>query len=154
MTVTPFPTALPVPPLARADADAVLAELRTVSAELADLIRSLESGTTTGELAGQLARGAAGTRRIPGKHGAAAVRYEQVVVTIPDEPGALARLFADVEAAGVNVEDIAIEHDQAREIGYLALSVAPEQAEALVTTMRGGGWAVAAEPLDDAPARS
>jgi prephenate dehydrogenase len=47
-----------------------------------------------------------------------------------------------VGAAGVNVEDIAIEHDQAREIGYLALAVAPEQADGLVTAMLAGGWVV------------
>ena len=46
-----------------------------------------------------------------------------------DEPGALARLFGDVSAAGVNVEDISIEHDPPG-LGYLALSVAPEQADA------------------------
>jgi prephenate dehydrogenase len=51
-------------------------------------------------------------------------------------------LFAEVGAAGVNVEDISIEHDPVREIGYLALSVAPEQADALVETMLSHGWAV------------
>ena len=74
----------------------------------------------TDGLRGQLERGVAGTRKIPGKHGAAPVSYRQVVVAIPDEPGALARLFAEVGEAGVNVEDIAIEHDPDREIGYLA----------------------------------
>ena len=52
-------------------------------------------------------------------------------MAIPDEPGALARLFADVEAAGVNVEDIAIEHDAGRQVGYLTISVTPDQAEGL-----------------------
>ena len=42
--------------------------------------------------------------------------------------------------AGVNVEDIAIEHDQVREVGYLALSVAPDQVEPLVATMLDHGW--------------
>ena len=125
-----------------ANAAAVLAELRAVSDELAGLIRSLESGTATGELEEQLARGVDGTRRIPGKHGAAPTTYRQVVVEIPDTPGALGRLFAEVGAAGVNVEDIAIEHDQAREIGYLALSVAPAQADELVAAMLAGGWTV------------
>ena len=87
-------------------------------------------------------RSVPGTRKIGGKHGAAAVRYSEVVVAIPDSPGALARLFADVGAAGVNVEDISIEHDPVREIGYLSLSVAPEHADALVETMLSHGWAV------------
>ena len=125
-----------------ANATAVLAELRAVSDELTGLIRSLESGTASGELEEQLARGVDGTRRIPGKHGAAPATYRQVVVEIPDTPGALGRLFAEVGAAGVNVEDIAIEHDQDREVGYLGLSVAPEQADELIATMLAGGWTV------------
>lgn len=125
-----------------ANATAVLSELRTVSAELAELIRSLESEASTGQLAERLARGVAGTRRIPGKHGAAPATYAQVVVEIPDTPGALGRLFAEVGAAGVNVEDIAIEHDQAREIGYLALAVEPGRADDLVAAMLAGGWSV------------
>ena len=65
-----------------------------------------------------------------------------MVVAIPDEPGALARLFADVEAAGVNVEDIAIEHDASRQVGYLTLSVQPDRADGLAVSMRDGGWTV------------
>jgi prephenate dehydrogenase len=42
----------------------------------------------------------------------------------------------------VNVEDISIEHDPVREIGYLALSVTPDHADALVETMLSRGWAV------------
>jgi prephenate dehydrogenase len=97
---------------------------------------------TSGDLRSQLERGVAGTRKIAGKHGAAPMRYSEIVVAIPDSPGALGRLFAEVGAAGVNVEDISIEHDPVREIGYLALSVAPEQADALVETMLSHGWAV------------
>jgi prephenate dehydrogenase len=70
------------------------------------------------------------------------VSYRQVVVAIPDTPGALARLFTDVEAAGVNVEDISIEHDQVRQIGYLSLSVTPDQAPGLTAAMTGHGWDV------------
>ena len=125
-----------------ANATAVLAELRSVADELDTLIKAVESGPASIELTERLSRGVAGTRRIPGKHGSAPVSYRQVVVEIPDTPGALGRLFAEVGAAGVNVEDISIEHDQAREIGYLALSVAPSQAEGLVAAMLTGGWSV------------
>jgi len=125
-----------------ANAAAVLAELRSVAGELDTLIRAVESGPRSAELTQRLARGVAGTRRIPGKHGTTAVSYRQVVVEIPDTPGALGRLFAEVGEAGVNVEDIAIEHDQARQIGYLALSVAPERADELVAAMLAGGWSL------------
>jgi prephenate dehydrogenase len=125
-----------------ANSNAVLEELRDVQDQLGLLIKSVEAARASDDLRSQLERGVAGTRKIGGKHGAAPVRYSQVVIAIPDSPGALARLFADVSAAGVNVEDISIEHDPVREIGYLALSVAPEQADALVETMLSHGWTV------------
>ena len=61
------------------------------------------------------------------------------MIEIPDAPGALARLFADVGEAGVNVEDVAIEHDQNRQVGYLALSVEPEAAAGLAERDDGEG---------------
>jgi prephenate dehydrogenase len=125
-----------------ANSNAVLEELRDVQDQLGLLIKSVEAARASDDLRSQLERGVAGTRKIGGKHGAAPVRYSQVVVAIPDSPGALARLFTDVSAAGVNVEDISIEHDPVREIGYLALSVAPEHADALVETMLSHGWTV------------
>ncbi len=57
-----------------------------------------------------LRRGNAGRARVPGKHGAAPTAYETVAVLIGDQPGELARLFADAGAAGVNIEDVRIEH--------------------------------------------
>lgn len=125
-----------------ANSAAVLGELEGVRLELSRLIEAVEAAPTTSSLRAQLERGVAGTHRIPGKHGAAPASYRQVVVAIPDAPGALAGLFADVDAAGVNVEDIAIEHDQAREIGYLALSVAPGLAAGLIAAMQARGWSV------------
>jgi prephenate dehydrogenase len=138
--------------IVRANSTAVLRELRQVAVSLDRLIDAVEAApsdpvptdTAPAEtaLTRELERGVDGTRRIPGKHGTAATPYEQVVVAIPDEPGALARLFGDVEAAGVNVEDVAIEHDASRQIGYLTLSVQPERAEGLAVAMRDGGWTV------------
>lgn len=129
--------------IVHANAAAVLRELRQVQTSLDRLITAVETPSSDPALSRELERGVDGTRRIPGKHGSAPVPYEQVVVAIPDEPGALARLFGDVEAAGVNVEDIAIEHDASRQVGYLTLSVRPDRAEGLAVTMRDGGWTVA-----------
>lgn len=133
-----------------ANATAVLAELQQVQDDLGALIGAIEQGAATAAdgradsaaLRNRLARGVAGTRRIPGKHGAPSVAYRQVVIEIPDTPGALARLFADVDQAGVNVEDVAIDHDQNRQVGYLALSVEPDAAEGLADLMAGRGWDV------------
>ena len=128
--------------IVRANSTAVLRELRQVAVSLDRLITAVETEPSDPALARELERGVEGTHRIPGKHGAAPVPYAQVVVAIPDEPGALARLFGDVEAAGVNVEDVAIEHDASRQVGYLTLSVQPERAAGLALTMRDGGWTV------------
>ncbi len=125
-----------------ANSAAVLAELRSVADQLSVVIKAVEAVPETEELRAQLDRGVTGTRKIPGKHGAAPVAYSQVVVAIPDAPGALARLFTDVGEAGVNVEDISIEHDQTRQVGYLALSVAPERADDLTAAMTEHGWDV------------
>lgn len=127
-----------------ANSAAVLAELRQVHERLGELIEAAEELPDGSALRDQLERGVAGTLRIPGKHGAARVSYQQVVVEIPDAPGALARLFTDVEGAGVNIEDVSIDHDQVRQVGYLALSVAPEQAPGLEERMRERGWDVQA----------
>jgi prephenate dehydrogenase len=85
-------------------------------------------------------KGREGTRALPGKHGHLATDYAHVVVEIPDAPGALARLFADVDAAGVNVEDVVIEHDEAREVGFLSIAVTPDRADALERAMVSAGW--------------
>ena len=125
-----------------ANSAAVLLELRAVQARLRQVIGAIEAAPASEQLRDELRRGVAGTRMIPGKHGTAPVEYGRVVVTIPDAPGALARLFADVEAAGVNVEDISIEHDQVRQVGYLALSVTLEQTPGLAAAMTERGWDV------------
>lgn len=121
-----------------ANAVAVRTELQAIQADLAELVAALDSDRL-GEL---LERGFEGTRALPGKHGLTAVSYAQVVVEIPDAPGALARLFGDVEAAGVNVEDVSIEHDLEREVGWLAVQVAPDRAEELAEVMAAAGWTV------------
>lgn len=120
-----------------ANADAVRDELAQVHARLGELLDSIGDTDAVHEF---LARGNAGTRALPGKHGHVPGAYAQVVVEIPDAPGALARLFADVEAAGVNVEDLAIEHDPAREVGFLAVSVTAEGAASLRGAMQNAGW--------------
>ncbi len=122
-----------------ANSAAVRHELTELQADLARLVDALDDPA---RLAVLLRRGNQGTRALPGKHGLAAVQYAQVVVEIPDAPGALARLFRDIEAAGVNVEDVSIDHDLDREIGYLAVQVAPGRAEGLEEAMAAAGWTV------------
>ena len=70
------------------------------------------------------------------------MRYAVVPVVIPDEPGALARLFLAAGEAGVNLEDVAIEHSPGQPVGLVELSVAPDRVDALVAALRDGGWGV------------
>lgn len=120
-----------------ANAAAVRLELTALQADLADWLVALDDPAQVTAL---LERGREGTRALPGKHGMAAVDYAHVVVEIPDEPGSLARLFADIEGAGVNVEDLSIHHDAGREVGYLSVQVSPERAADLRDAMRAAGW--------------
>lgn len=136
-----------------ANAVALLPELRAVQDQLGRLIEAVDGPTPDRDVGvrAHLERGLAGTRRIPGKHGSAPTDYSHVVIEIPDAPGALARLFAEVGAAGVNVEDISIEHDQNREVGYLDLAVTPDHAAVLVTGMQSYGWQARISASADPP---
>ena len=116
---------------------AVRHELTALQDDLAAMLAALDDPA---EITALLERAREGTRALPGKHGLAPVDYARVVVEIPDEPGALARLFADIESAGVNVEDLSIDHDVQREIGYLSLQVGPGRGDDLRTAMTSAGW--------------
>ena len=63
-------------------------------------------------------------------------------VVIPDQPGALARLFVAAGDAGVNVEDVSIEHAPGQPVGLVELSVRPELADALTASLQASGWRV------------
>ncbi|GAA2498778.1 prephenate dehydrogenase [Streptomyces thermolineatus] len=108
-------------------------------------LQSADEDKRTGGAAGieaVLSRGRAGQARIPGKHGAAPAAYETVAVLIGDHPGELGRLFADAGRAGVNVEDVAIEHATGQQAGLVQLSVAPASAPVLSAALRERGWSI------------
>ena len=87
-----------------------------------------------------LDRARAGVGRIPGKHGGKPRNFAVVQVVIADRPGELARLFEAAGAAGVNIEDIRLEHSPGLPVGVAELSVRPEQVAVMVETMDAGGW--------------
>src|SRR5215469_10089377 len=93
-------------------------------------------------VAALLDRGQAGVARIPGKHGGAPREFTVVQVVIPDQPGELTRLFDAAGAAGVNIEDVRIEHSPGLPVGVAELSVRPDQASTLLDAMQAGGWPV------------
>jgi prephenate dehydrogenase len=89
-----------------------------------------------------LERGARGRSRLPGKHGGRPAAYVAVPVVVTDEAGQLARLFAAADRAGVNVEDVTIEHAAGHPVGVVELLVRPELAVRLTDALRAAGWSV------------
>jgi len=89
-----------------------------------------------------LDQGSAGVARIPGKRGAPARAESIVQVVIPDRPGELARLFQAAGEAGINIEDIGIEHSPGMPVGVAELTVRPEAAAALTEALAANGWPV------------
>ena len=80
--------------------------------------------------------------RLPGKRGGPARAETQVQVVIRDEPGELARLFQAAGEAGVNIEDIGIEHSPGLPVGVAELTVRPEAVGPLTEALAANGWPV------------
>jgi len=129
-----------------ANAAPVARVLAEVAADLAEAARALTDGPEGLEgaksVAALLDRGQAGVTRIPGKHGGQAPEFTAVQVVIRDQPGELARLFDAAGAAGVNIEDVRIEHSPGLPVGVAELSVRPAQAGALLNALEAEGWPV------------
>jgi len=89
-----------------------------------------------------LGQGNAGVARIPGKHGGTSPELAVVQVVLADQPGELARLFHTAGEAGINIEDIRIEHSPGLPVGVAELSVRPSAVAGLLDAMEAGGWPV------------
>jgi prephenate dehydrogenase len=130
--------------------------IREVAAELEHAAAALDQAAAAGaqpdgpgragvaekDLAGLLERGSAGVGRIPGKRGGPARGFALVQVIIPDRPGELARLFHAAGEAGINIEDVGIEHSAGLPVGVAELWVRPEAAEQLSAVLAAEGWPV------------
>ncbi|MFF4232262.1 prephenate dehydrogenase [Streptomyces sp. NPDC001820] len=126
----------------------VLAGVAADLDETVQALRSLQSSDDSKRRDGAegiedvLRRGNAGRVRVPGKHGAAPASYEIVAVLISDRPGELARIFADAGRAGVNIEDVRIEHATGQQAGLVQLMVEPTAATVLTASLRERGWSI------------
>ncbi|MFI6850261.1 prephenate dehydrogenase [Kitasatospora sp. NBC_00085] len=134
-----------------ANAGAVADILEEVASDLGDTVTALRAMQAAGEgerqagaagIEAVMRRGNTGQARIPGKHGAPPTRYETVAVVLGDQPGELGRLFGEVGAAGVNIEDVDIEHSTGQQVGFVQLSVAPSAVKPLTAALRSSGWSV------------
>jgi prephenate dehydrogenase len=131
----------------QANATFVAAVLDGLAADLDHLRAALTGADDGGDAAGRaeviaglLRLGNEGQARIPGKHGAPRTLYAAVPVIVPDRPGELARLFVAAGEAGVNVEDVSIEHSPGHPVGLVELMVRPEHADRLAGALGASGW--------------
>ena len=126
----------------------VVAAVAEDLAAAARLLAGVAGGLGTAGEPGQagvtalLDAGIDGAGRIPGKHGGQPRKFTVVQVVIADRPGELARLFEAAGQAGVNIEDIRLEHSPGLPVGVAELSVRPDQAGTLLVAMDAGGWPV------------
>jgi prephenate dehydrogenase len=126
--------------------------LRDVRADLDGVIEALDAlgGAPDGAIgaraavARMIAEGRAGRERIPGKHGEPLTRYAVVTALLPDKPGQLARLFNDIGAAGINVEEFGLEHSPGQKVGLAGVSVLPKARDTLEKALVERGWHVVA----------
>lgn len=124
-------------------AGSVLREVAADLAAAADALDSLAAGDEQAvkQICDLLERGAEGVGQIPGKHGGPARGFAPVQVVIPDRPGELARLFQAAGSAGINIEDITIEHSPGLPVGVAELWVRPDEVARLSDVLAAAGLA-------------
>lgn len=89
-----------------------------------------------------LARGNRGRAVVPVKRGELSEAFGRVGVRVDDEPGRLAALLAAAGAAGVNVEDVHVEHVPGKPQGVIELLVDVGVVEVLRSALETEGWHV------------
>src|SRR5919108_185028 len=113
-----------------------------VLAKRLEVLRELIAAGDRAGLREELVAARAARLRIPTKPGASPRGLREVVVHIADRPGSLAAVFHALGAAGVNVEDLAIDHELQGGSGALRIWVAGREAlTAALAALEGEGWA-------------
>lgn len=128
-----------------ANAGLVVDILRGYRDDLDAVLAALDDPSAPGArraIAETLAGGNAGAARIPGKHGQSG-HYSQLVIMVDDKPGELARLLTEIGEAGVNMEDLRLEHSPGAQVGLAEISVLPEVEERLAAELESRGWKIA-----------
>lgn len=115
-------------------------------AGLADALTSLSDDPLSAEaqavVRDLLARGNTGRARVPVKRGVLDRDVTVVAVRIPDRPGSLAALLGAAATAGVNVEDLRVEHLPGRPTGVAELLVSSGQRRLLADALAASGHEV------------
>ena len=61
---------------------------------------------------------------------------------VNDEPGQVAQLLTDMGEAGINMEDLRMEHSAGYEVGLVEIQVLPGRRDELVSVLTGLDWKV------------
>ena len=123
------------------NAAAVAPLVRELAAELDRAAAALEA-LDRGRLEDLLVRGNAGRALVPVKRGGHDRDFAVVGVAVPDRPGQIAAVLLAAAQAGVNVEDVRVDHLPGRPSGVIELSVAADARDAARTSLAAAGWAV------------
>ncbi|CAN2197151.1 TyrA Prephenate dehydrogenase [Candidatus Nanopelagicaceae bacterium] len=120
-----------------ANQEALTPLLAKIIEDLEELQKSLNKAEAVEEF---IKSGNRGRSMIPGKHGGVARNYTFLPVVIEDKPGQLAALFDECASAGVNVEDLSIEHSPEQYTGLITLALSQSDAEKLYEHLLQRGW--------------
>jgi prephenate dehydrogenase len=130
-----------------ANADHLAVALARFTADLVRTVDDLEriaagDAEAIAALGATLRRGAAGRARVPVKRGQPAAGFVTVPIVVRDAPGELAAVLRALGDAGINIEDVRVEHEPGRARGVVELDVREDAAAALVACMTDHGWEV------------
>ncbi|HVE64931.1 MAG TPA: prephenate dehydrogenase [Mycobacteriales bacterium] len=115
--------------------------LRSLAGQLGSTASALEHGNHRA-VRDLLVAGNAARALLPGKANAARrPTWARVGVVLADRPGELARLLTAAGTAGVNVEDLTIEHAVDHPVGFVDLEIRADRAEVLLSALGAAGWA-------------
>jgi prephenate dehydrogenase len=118
----------------------IVAALDALS-ERITVLRKLVAADDRDGLREVLAEAQSARLRIPTKPGSSPRGLRELVVHIADRPGSLAAVFRILGAAGVNVEDLVIDHELQGGSGNLHISVAGREALATaLASLSSAGW--------------
>ncbi len=129
------------------NAAAVAPLVRALAGELlvaADALQALAAGQ--GEhreaVADLLRRGGVGRSRVPVKHSAHDRDFARIGIAVTDRPGQLAGVLVSAAEAGINVEDVRVEHLAGRPRGVIELLVQAAARDDAARALAAAGWDV------------